>query len=57
MGESQWGSLPIVATALSTASELAATEVLPAYLLAQVGLDEQARVSAFGHAPLRSQSL
>jgi two-component system NtrC family sensor kinase len=44
LGESQWGSLPIVATALSSASELAATEVLPAYLLAQVGLDQQARV-------------
>jgi HAMP domain-containing protein len=44
LGESQWGNLPIVAATLSSGSELAATEVLPAYLLAQVGLQDQARV-------------
>lgn len=39
-----WSSLPIVASVLASGAELAATEVIPAELLAQVGLEEQARV-------------
>jgi two-component system NtrC family sensor kinase len=40
-----WSSLPIVQTVLSSGAERVATEIVPANLLAQVGLDEQARVS------------
>ncbi len=38
----QWDSLPIVRTALTTRQRVAATEVIPAELLAQVGLAQQA---------------
>jgi two-component system NtrC family sensor kinase len=40
-----WGNLPIVRKVLSSGEERVATEVIPADLLAQVGLDEQARIS------------
>jgi two-component system NtrC family sensor kinase len=40
-----WSSLPIVETVLSSGAERVATEIIPADLLAQVGLDEQARMS------------
>jgi len=39
-----WGVLPIVADTLASGSELAATEVIPAGLLDQVGLENQARL-------------
>lgn len=39
-----WGALPIVQEVLSSGESLAATEILPASLLAQVGLDEQAAI-------------
>jgi len=39
-----WGSLPIVREMLSSGEEQAGTEIIPANLLAQVGLDEQARI-------------
>ncbi|HET7011974.1 MAG TPA: cache domain-containing protein, partial [Anaerolineales bacterium] len=39
-----WGGLPIVRDSLTQGSELAATEVIPAGLLDQVGLEQQARV-------------
>jgi two-component system, NtrC family, sensor kinase len=42
--EGNWYALPIVQTVLETGRAQAATEVLPAELLAQVGLDEQARI-------------
>jgi two-component system NtrC family sensor kinase len=41
---SSWGSVPIVARALSTKSSVVATEVVPEEFLASVGLDDQARV-------------
>jgi two-component system NtrC family sensor kinase len=41
---SNWGTLPIVARALSLRSPIVATEVVPAEFLAPVGLDNQARV-------------
>lgn len=39
-----WGSLPIAREALQTSRSLSSTEILPAELLAMVGLDEQARI-------------
>jgi two-component system NtrC family sensor kinase len=39
-----WANLPILADALATGQELAATEVIPAELLAQVGLERQAHI-------------
>jgi two-component system NtrC family sensor kinase len=39
-----WSRMPIVAEALASGTELVATEVIPAELLAQVGLEEQARI-------------
>jgi hypothetical protein len=39
-----WGDLPIVQDVLSSGTGTAATEIIPAEYLAQVGLDEQARV-------------
>jgi two-component system, NtrC family, sensor kinase len=44
LGQGDWSALPILQAALATGVEQAATEVLPAELLAQVGLNEQARV-------------
>lgn len=40
-----WSSLPIVETVLSSGAERVATEIIPADLLAQIALDEQAHVS------------
>jgi len=40
-----WGMLPIVQEALASDRSLAATEVIPMELLAQVGLAEQAKIS------------
>lgn len=40
-----WGQLPIVAAALSSGEEKSATEIIPTDLLAQAGLDEQARIT------------
>lgn len=40
-----WRRLPIVGAVLSTGKEQAATEILPAEILAQVGLDDQARIT------------
>ena len=40
-----WGQLPIVAAVLSSKGEKSATEIIPADLLAQAGLDEQARIT------------
>lgn len=40
-----WGMLPIVQEALASDRSLAATEVIPGELLAQVGLAEQAKIS------------
>ncbi len=40
-----WSQLPIVAMVLSSKKEKAATEIIPADFLAQVGLDEQARIT------------
>lgn len=40
-----WNALPIVAAALSTEAEYAATEIISEELLAQVGLDDQARIA------------
>ncbi|GAB4541878.1 MAG: hypothetical protein Kow0063_33170 [Anaerolineae bacterium] len=42
--QGNWGELPIVADALSSGEERSATEVIPAELLAQVGLDRQAYI-------------
>lgn len=39
-----WAELPIVAESLATAEPISATEVIPAEYLAQVGLEDQARV-------------
>jgi two-component system NtrC family sensor kinase len=40
-----WSGLPIVSAAMTTGVEIAATEVVPAELLALVGLREQARIT------------
>jgi two-component system NtrC family sensor kinase len=42
--QGDWNSLPIVTTVLSTGEEQSGTEVIPAQLLAQVGLDKQALI-------------
>jgi len=39
-----WSGLPIVQSVLSSGEEQVATEIIPAGFLAQVGLDEQARI-------------
>ena len=39
-----WGNLPIAREALQTSRSLSSTEIIPAELLAMVGLDEQARI-------------
>jgi two-component system NtrC family sensor kinase len=39
-----WGTLPIVQNAIENANTIAATEVIPGELLAQVGLAEQAKI-------------
>jgi hypothetical protein len=43
--QGDWGDLPIVQDALTRGEGQEATEVIPASLLAQVGLDEQAHVT------------
>jgi len=40
-----WSGLPVVSAAMTTGSELAATEVVPGELLALLGLGEQARIA------------
>jgi two-component system NtrC family sensor kinase len=45
ISQGNWGELPIVAEVLSSGQERAATEIIPSEFLAQVGLDEQARIS------------
>jgi two-component system NtrC family sensor kinase len=42
--EGNWGGLPIVQQVLTSGTELVATEIIPAELLAQVDLDRQARI-------------
>ena len=42
--QGNWAGLPIVADELATSKQLIGTEVIPAELLAQIGLDGQARV-------------
>jgi two-component system NtrC family sensor kinase len=42
--QGNWGQLPIVEDVLSSGEEQAATEIIPGEFLAQVGLDEQARI-------------
>lgn len=42
--QGNWGQLPIVAAALSSKEGKSATEIIPADLLTQVGLAEQARI-------------
>ncbi len=42
--QGNWGQLPIVEEVLSTGKKQAATEIIPAEFLAQVGLDGQARI-------------
>jgi len=42
--QGNWGQLPIMAEALSSGREQAATETIPAKFLAQVGLDGQAHI-------------
>ncbi len=39
-----WGSLPIARESLAASRSIASTEIIPAELLAMVGLDEQARI-------------
>jgi len=51
-----WGELPIVADALASGEGRAATEVVPAEFLAQVGLDEQAVIPLI-ETPLASPRL
>lgn len=43
--QGNWGQLPIVAEVLSSKQGIAATEIIPADLLAQAGLDEQALIT------------
>ncbi len=45
LSQSDWSGLPIVASVLSTGNEAAATEIIPAEFLAQVGLAQQAAVT------------
>ena len=45
ISQGNWGQLPIVEEALSSGKEQAATEIIPAEFLAQVGLDKQAHIS------------
>jgi len=45
ISQGNWGDLPIVKEVLSTGREQAATEIIPAEFLAQMGLDEQARIA------------
>lgn len=45
LGEGNWATLPILQTTLNSGIEQAATEVVPAELLAQVGLADQARIA------------
>jgi two-component system NtrC family sensor kinase len=40
-----WGGLPIVAEALAINKSMSGTEVVPAQLLAEIGLDQQAMIS------------
>lgn len=42
--QGNWGQLPIVADALSCGQEQAATEIIPAEFLAQLGLEEKAYI-------------
>jgi len=42
--QGNWGDLPIVEATLSSGEAQAATEIIPAEFLAQVGLDKQARI-------------
>ena len=44
LGQGSWHALPIVQAALATGQTQAATEIVPAELMGQVGLAEQARV-------------
>ena len=44
ISQGNWGGLPIVEDVLSSGEEQAATEIIPTEFLAQVGLDEQARI-------------
>ncbi len=44
ISQGNWGPLPIVEEVLSSGEEQVATEIIPAELLAQVGLAEQARI-------------
>jgi len=43
--QGHWGELPIIAEMLSSGEEQSATEIIPAELLAQVGLEEQAYIA------------
>ena len=45
ISEGNWRQLPIVEEMLSSGEEQAGTEIIPAEFLAQVGLDEQARIT------------
>ncbi|MCX7680596.1 MAG: cache domain-containing protein [Anaerolineae bacterium] len=54
--QGDWSALPIVAGALASGTELAATEIIPAELLAQVGLEEQARIELL-ETPLAAPTL
>jgi two-component system NtrC family sensor kinase len=45
-----WSGLPVVSAAMTSGSDLAATEVIPGELLALLGLGEQARISIV-HTP------
>ncbi|MDH4136000.1 MAG: cache domain-containing protein, partial [Anaerolineae bacterium] len=45
ISEGNWRQLPIVEEMLSSGEEQAGTEIIPAEFLAQVGLDEQARIA------------
>ncbi len=51
-----WGELPIVVDALTSGEGRAATEIVPAEFLAQVGLDEQAAIPLI-ETPLASPTL
>ena len=45
ISQGNWGDLSIVEEVLSSGKERVGTEIIPAEFLAQVGLDEQARIS------------
>jgi two-component system NtrC family sensor kinase len=51
ISQGNWGDLAIVDEVLSSGKEQAATEIIPAEFLAQVGLDEQARISLIETSP------